>query len=70
MCRACAARRFDAIKDGPTSSTSSFRTGLKETIVLRKPGAPSEYRFRLTPAAGQSWRAETHADGVWLSRAP
>jgi len=42
--------------------------GLKESIVLRKPGAPSEYRFRLTPAAGQSWRGENREDGVWLFR--
>jgi len=42
--------------------------GLKENIVLRKPGAPSQYVFRLTPVAGQSWRGENREGGVWLFR--
>jgi RHS repeat-associated protein len=41
--------------------------GLKETIVLRKPGAPSSYDFRLEPAAGDKFRAEEREDGsIWL----
>ncbi|MFN0027846.1 MAG: LamG-like jellyroll fold domain-containing protein [Acidimicrobiales bacterium] len=37
--------------------------GLKENIVLRKPGASSSYRFRLTPGAGERWRVEERGKG-------
>ncbi len=37
--------------------------GLKESVVLRKPGVPSSYRFRLEPAAGVKWRAEELGKG-------
>ena len=43
--------------------------GLKESIVLRKPGAPSEYRFRIAPGAGQSFRAEEGEGGISFFRA-
>ncbi|MGH3133820.1 MAG: LamG-like jellyroll fold domain-containing protein, partial [Gaiellaceae bacterium] len=41
--------------------------GLKENIVLRRQGAPSEYRFRLDPEAGTDLRTEERDDGsIWL----
>jgi Concanavalin A-like lectin/glucanases superfamily len=43
--------------------------GLKENIVLNRPGAPSEYRFRLDPGAGKDLRAEERDDGsFWFFR--
>lgn len=40
--------------------------GLKESIVLKAAGAPSEYRFRLEPEEGEEWRTEKRAGGVWF----
>jgi RHS repeat-associated protein len=37
--------------------------GLKENIVLKKAGAPNEYRFRLAPASGDAFQVEERADG-------
>jgi YD repeat-containing protein len=40
--------------------------GLKETIVLRKPGAPASYTVRLRPESGDTWRAEQLGErGPW-----
>ncbi len=40
--------------------------GVKETLVLRKRGAPSSYAVRLRPESGEKWRAEQLGEkGPW-----
>jgi RHS repeat-associated protein len=42
-----------------------FADGLKETLVLPDAGAPTSYRFVMTPPAGVRTRAERQEDGSW-----
>ena len=42
-----------------------FADGVKETLVLPDAGAPTRYRFLMTPPAGVRTRAERQGDGSW-----
>jgi RHS repeat-associated protein len=56
---------YPGIFDGVDLRYTVLPDGLKETLVLGDPLAPSHYRFTMTPAAGARLQAERQRGGSW-----
>ncbi|HEX6700013.1 MAG TPA: DNRLRE domain-containing protein [Gaiellaceae bacterium] len=61
---------YPGVRDGVDLRYALAPDGLKETLVLANAGAPTQYSFTLTPAAGLHMGAKRLRNGAWAFVAP